>query len=91
MSDQDQPGGEDAVLVRNFKANKWTIGVITLGLFLNLGLSHLGAKHTLTWHEINSIRQWKEIVFSIVVGQSGKAVRKWKERSDDLQDGTPRA
>lgn len=69
--------------LRNIRVNKWTIGVITFGLLVNLGLSKAGRDRSLTWQDINIIRQWKEIVFSIVVGQSGKAIRKVKKRKTE--------
>jgi hypothetical protein len=72
MSDLDLKG--------RWKANKWTIFLLTCGLALNLGLTQVGKRRIITWHEVNTVRTWKEVVFSILVGQSGKAVRKWQER-----------
>lgn len=79
----------DGSLLSNLKVNKWTISVLTVGLLLNLGLTRAGTAHKLSWHEINQIRAWKEVVFSLIVGQSGKAVRKWKERQNGGQDEPP--
>jgi len=32
---------------------------------------------------VNEIRQYKEMVFGLILAQSGKAISRWKRRSDD--------
>lgn len=79
----------DADLLSRLKLNKWTIAVLTLGVGINIGLTRAGSAHRLTWHEVNEIRQWKELVWGLVLAQSGKAVRQWQERSDDGEPPKP--
>jgi len=63
--------------------NKGTIIVLTIATFLNIG-SNIAAKHKwIDWSSANDIRTLKEQIFYLLLGQTGKAVRKDKTRDTD--------